>query len=74
MPSQANCRGDANSSGPFNNAISFNHVYQIGQGVSDDMGAIYVGTTAPGRISAFLNPPPIPAGFPRMLLNPATDY
>ncbi len=48
MPSQTNCRGQTNSNGPFNNTVGFNHVYQIGQGVSDDMGAIYVGTAASG--------------------------
>ena len=36
--------GSQNSHGAFNNVISFNHIYNIGQGITDDMGAIYYNT------------------------------
>jgi hypothetical protein len=50
LPTAANCRGTANSQGAFNNTVSFNLVYQLGQGITDDMGCIYFGTeAAPGN-------------------------
>jgi hypothetical protein len=36
--------GVSNSHGAFNNVSSFNHVYNIGQGITDDMGGIYYNT------------------------------
>ena len=33
--------GSNNSHGAFNNVSSFNHVYNLGQGILDDFGAIY---------------------------------
>jgi hypothetical protein len=36
--------GVSNSRGSFNNTSSFNHVYNIGQGITDDMGGIYYNT------------------------------
>lgn len=36
--------GQSNSHGVFNNTTSFNHLYQIGQGILSDMGCIYFAT------------------------------
>ena len=36
--------GNKNSSGTFNNVASFNHVYDLYEGVTDDGGAIYFAT------------------------------
>jgi len=36
--------GVANSKGTFNNEISFNHVYNLMQGIMSDMGALYINT------------------------------
>lgn len=36
--------GNSNSHGAFNNTASFNHIYNIGQGVLDDMGGVYFNT------------------------------
>jgi hypothetical protein len=36
--------GSQNSHGAFNNVSSFNYIYNIGQGITDDMGAIYYNT------------------------------
>lgn len=36
--------GSSNSHGAFNNVASFNHIYNIGQGVLDDMGGVYFNT------------------------------
>jgi hypothetical protein len=36
--------GSSNSHGAFNNTASFNHVYNIGQGIMDDMGGVYFNT------------------------------
>jgi hypothetical protein len=36
--------GAANSHGAFNNVVSFNHVYNLGQGILDDMGGVYFNT------------------------------
>ena len=36
--------GSQNSHGAFNNVISFNHIYNIGQGITDDMGGVYYNT------------------------------
>ncbi len=44
LPTNEQCKGGASSGGAFNNVVSFNDVYTIGQGVTDDMGCIYVAT------------------------------
>jgi hypothetical protein len=36
--------GVSNSHGAFNNTSSYNHIYNIGQGITDDMGGIYYNT------------------------------
>ena len=36
--------GSSNSHGSFNNIASFNHIYNLGQGIMDDMGAVYFNT------------------------------
>lgn len=36
------CRGTTNSSGFFNQTISFNHIWNLGQGILNDFGGIYV--------------------------------
>ncbi len=36
--------GKKNSTGSFNNVVSFNHLYDLFEGVTDDGGAIYVST------------------------------
>jgi hypothetical protein len=46
VPTAANCRGAASSGGAFNNEISHNLVHDMGQGVTDDIGCIYVATEA----------------------------
>jgi hypothetical protein len=39
--------GHKNSSGTFNNVVSYNHIWDIFEGVTDDGGAIYVATGSP---------------------------
>jgi len=41
-------RGVAGSHGSFNNVTEFNHTYNVGQGMTDDIGCIYYNTG--GRI------------------------
>jgi len=41
--------GSQNSSGSFNNVTEFNHIYNIGQGLTDDMGCIYYNTGGPNH-------------------------
>jgi len=36
--------GSTNSHGAFNNTVSFNHVYNLGQGIMDDLGGVYFNT------------------------------
>jgi len=36
--------GSRNSHGAFNNTVSFNHIYNIMQGITDDGGAVYLNT------------------------------
>ncbi len=36
--------GSQNSNGWFNNITEFNHIYTIGQGMTDDMGCVYYNT------------------------------
>ncbi|HEY1658698.1 MAG TPA: putative Ig domain-containing protein [Candidatus Sulfotelmatobacter sp.] len=36
--------GHANSHGSFNNIASYNHVYNLGQGIMDDLGGVYFNT------------------------------
>jgi hypothetical protein len=44
------CAGGPGSSGAFNIATTFNHIWNIGQGITDDMGGIYYATyTATGN-------------------------
>jgi hypothetical protein len=38
--------GSSNSRGAFNNISSYNHIYNIGQGLTDDMGCVYYNTNA----------------------------
>jgi hypothetical protein len=35
--------------GAFNNTVSFNHEYMIGQGMTDDMGCVYLNTGGPNH-------------------------
>ena len=39
--------GAQSSNGAFNNTTEFNHIYDIGQGMTDDMGCIYYNTGGP---------------------------
>jgi hypothetical protein len=41
--------GAQNSNGSFNNITQFNHLYNIGQGMTDDMGCIYYNTGGPNH-------------------------
>jgi hypothetical protein len=41
--------GSQNSNGSFNNVTEFNHVYNIGQGLTDDIGCIYYNTGGPNH-------------------------
>jgi len=41
--------GAQNSNGSFNNITEFNHAYNIGQGMTDDMGCIYYNTGGPNH-------------------------
>lgn len=41
--------GSQNSNGSFNNVTEFNHVYNIGQGLTDDLGCIYYNTGGPNH-------------------------
>jgi putative Ig domain-containing protein len=36
--------GSSNSHGSFNNVASFNHIYNLGEGVTDDLGGVYFNT------------------------------
>jgi hypothetical protein len=41
--------GAQNSNGSFNNITQFNQIYDIGQGLTDDMGCIYYNTGGPNH-------------------------
>ena len=47
--------GSQNSHGAFNNIASFNHVYNLGQGIMDDMGGVYFNTDASATGNQALN-------------------
>ena len=40
----SSCQGNANSSGGFNQSVSFNHIWNLGQGILNDFGAVYLAT------------------------------
>lgn len=44
--------GAKNSLGSFNNVVSFNHVFNIFEGVTDDGGAVYISTGGPSYTPA----------------------
>jgi hypothetical protein len=44
--------GAQNSNGSFNNITQFNHVYNIGQGLTDDIACIYYNTGGPNHTAA----------------------
>ena len=44
MAGPSQCIGGTGSSGAFNIATTFNHIWNIGQGITDDMGGIYYAT------------------------------
>lgn len=39
-----NCAGNSNSSGGFNETVDYNHIWNLGQGLLNDFGAIYLAT------------------------------
>ena len=39
-----NCAGESNSSGGFNQTVDYNHIWNLGQGLLNDFGAIYMAT------------------------------
>ena len=39
-----NCTGNSTSGGSFNHTIDFNHIWNLGQGLLNDFGAIYIAT------------------------------
>lgn len=47
--------GSSNSHGAFNNISSFNHVSNLGQGITDDMGGIYYNTDSNATGNQVLN-------------------
>jgi len=47
--------GQSNSHGVFNNISSFNHIYNIGQGILNDMGCIYYDTWPTSTGNQILN-------------------
>ncbi|HVI09723.1 MAG TPA: Ig-like domain-containing protein [Candidatus Binatia bacterium] len=47
--------GQSNSRGVFNNVSSFNHIYNIGQGILNDMGCIYYDTWPTSTGNQILN-------------------
>jgi hypothetical protein len=47
--------GSQNSHGAFNNISSFNYIYNIGQGITDDMGGIYYNTDPDATGNQILN-------------------
>ncbi|MGO9168845.1 MAG: putative Ig domain-containing protein [Candidatus Sulfotelmatobacter sp.] len=47
--------GSQNSHGAFNNVSSFNYIYNIGQGITDDMGGVYYNTDPNATGNQILN-------------------
>ena len=47
--------GSQNSHGAFNNVSSFNSIYNIGQGITDDMGGVYYNTDSDATGNQILN-------------------
>jgi hypothetical protein len=39
-----NCAGNVNSSGAFNQTVDYNHIWDLGQGIQDDFGTVYLAT------------------------------
>ena len=39
-----NCQGDTNSSGGFNQIVEYNHIWNLGQGLLNDFGGVYMAT------------------------------
>ena len=50
-----NCTGNSNSSGSFNQTIDFNHIWNLGQGLLNDFGAIYMATYNAAGVTATNN-------------------
>ncbi|HEV2400755.1 MAG TPA: choice-of-anchor D domain-containing protein [Candidatus Sulfotelmatobacter sp.] len=45
FPSFSNsCQGSNNSSGGFNQSVTYNHIWDLGQGLLNDFGAVYMAT------------------------------
>jgi hypothetical protein len=40
----SSCQGTSNSSGGFNQTVTYNHIWNLGQGLLNDFGAIYLAT------------------------------
>ena len=40
----SSCQGTANSGGGFNQSVTFNHIWNLGQGILNDFGAVYLAT------------------------------
>ena len=38
------CAGNAGSNGGFNQAVTYNHIWNLGQGILDDFGGVYLAT------------------------------
>jgi hypothetical protein len=47
--------GSTNSHGAFNNVASFNHIYNLGQGIMDDLGGVYINTAPAATGNQALN-------------------
>jgi len=40
----SNCQGDSGSSGGFNQSVLYNHIWNLGQGLLNDFGGVYLAT------------------------------
>ncbi|MGA7906122.1 MAG: putative Ig domain-containing protein [Candidatus Sulfotelmatobacter sp.] len=47
--------GVSGSHGAFNNVVSFNHIYNLGEGILDDLGAVYFNTDPASTGNQVLN-------------------
>jgi hypothetical protein len=47
--------GGQNSHGAYNNTVSFNHIYNLGQGILNDFGGVYFNTDAAATGNQVLN-------------------